>query len=77
MTNVKNWYCETYPDDELGERINPIISFDDVFNTLDNYGNLYNLIKVYDSVIRERIFEKLSELSGHTYDEIYEQWLKA
>ena len=76
-TNLKNWYSETYPTDELGENINPFISFYDVFYALDNYGDIYDLIGESDSLIRERIFEKLCELTGHTYEEVYNQWLKA
>jgi hypothetical protein len=76
-TKVKNWYNENYPTDNLGENINPLISFYDVFYTLDNYGDIYELIGESDSLIRERIFEKLCELTGHTYEEIYDQWAKA
>ena len=68
---------ETYPSDELGEEIAENITFDDVFYTLDNYGDIYELIQVADSVIRERIFEKLCEVTGHTYEEVYNQWLRA
>jgi len=73
--NLKKWYIDTYPTDEMAEDINPKITFEDVFNTIDNYQNIYNLIGVCDSIIRERIFEELSILSGHTYEEIYNKWL--
>jgi len=73
--NLKKWYIDTYPTDEMGEDINPEISFEDIFNTINNNQDIYNLIGVCDSIIRERIFEELSILSGHTYEEIYNKWL--
>ena len=76
-TNVKEWHLITFPYDELGEDINPEITFSDVFYTLDKGKDIYELIGVADSLVRERIFLELSNLSGHTYDEIYNKWLKA
>lgn len=75
--NVKNWYVETYPTDELGQDINPKIEFTNVLNTLDNYSDIYDLIGVGDSIIRERLFQKLSEITGQTYTEIYDKWREA
>lgn len=75
--NVKEWYCNEYPNDEMGDGINSKITFEEVLYTLDNYLDIYELMCVYDSIIRERVFEKLSELTGRTYDEIYHKWLKA
>lgn len=75
--NVKNWYVETYPTDELGQDINPKIEFTNVLNTLDNYSDIYDLIGVGDSIIRERLFQKLSQITGQTYTEIYDKWREA
>ena len=75
--NVKNWYVETYPTDELGQDINPEIEFTNVLNTLDNYRDIYDLIGVGDSIIRERLFQKLSQITGQTYTEIYDKWREA
>lgn len=73
---IKDWYVKEYATDELGENINENITFEDLFNTLDNYGDVYKLLGVGDSVIRERVFEKLAEIMEVDYDYIYEQWLK-
>jgi hypothetical protein len=73
--NVKAWYLHKYPNDELGKEINEDITFEDVFRCLDNYGDFYNLINVGDSLMRERIFEKFADISGHTYAEIYDKWM--
>lgn len=75
-TLVKEWYQEMYPTDDLGERINDDITFYDVFECLDNYGNIYDFLGVGDSVVRERVFNELAQIMGVDYDYIYEQWLR-
>lgn len=69
---IKNWYIKNYPDDDLGQDIDPDITFKDVYEHLENF---YDIIKVADSVIRERIFEELAKLTNQTYDKIYKIWL--
>lgn len=73
---VKKWYMDTYKTDELGKELNSLITFKDVFNTLDSYQDIYKLLGVDDSIVRERVFEKLSKIMKVDYDYIYEQWLK-
>lgn len=75
-TKVKNWYTKKYPSDELGKDIASDVTFMDVFEALDNYRDIYELLKVDDSVIRERVFTRLAEITHYPYDVIYEQWLK-
>ena len=74
---IREFYLEAFPTDELGIEINPKATFDGLFRVLDNYGDVYEYIGVGDSLIRERVFEKLSEIMGVTYDEVYSQWLMA
>ena len=75
-TFIKDWYIKTYPTDELGEELNSRATFYDLFEALDNYQDIYNLFGINDSIIRERIFEKLSDIMECPYEEIYNQWLK-
>ena len=74
---VKSWYVSNYPTDDMGEDIYSKVTFRDVLGALDNGMDVYDFIGVYDSVIRERIFERLSILTGLTYNDIYEKWLNA
>lgn len=77
--NIKDWYIENYPSDELGETLSPSITFLDLNNLLnsDKGRNVYELLGGYsDTVIRERCFQKLAELINCSYDAIYSQWLK-
>jgi hypothetical protein len=63
-TNIKDWYKKNYKTDELGDEINPNITFDDVLVGILNGREIYSLIGVRDSVVRERLFSKLSKLNG-------------
>ena len=75
MTTIKKWYLKTYPTDDLGQEIKETITFNDVLNALQNQKDIYSLIDVHDSLIRERIFEKLAEIEKKSYNEIYSLWL--
>ena len=75
-TFLKDWYLKTYPTDELGEELNSRATFYDLFEALDNYQDIYNLFGINDSIIREIVFKKLSDIMECPYEEIYNQWLK-
>ena len=74
--NIKQFYLESYPTDELGVEINSQATFGGLWAAIRG-GIVYEYIGVFDSVIRERIFEKFSEITGHDYDYIYQEWLNA
>lgn len=59
---IRDWYTKNYPTDELGKEINDI-TFEDLWNAI-NFDNIYDVIGVGDSLIRERLFEHLSEIYG-------------
>ena len=74
---VKDWYVKEYPTDDMGEDIDPEVSFMDVFHALDNYEDIYDVLGVGDSIIRERVFTELADRMDVDYDYIFDQWLKA
>lgn len=74
--NVKKWYKENFEDDELGEELNENVTFYDVLEALQKGKDVYEVFGVGDSVVRERIFERLSKLCGVTYEEIYYLWIE-
>lgn len=74
-TKLRDWYMENFPTDDLGNEINPDATFQDLFDTLDSYGNVYKTIGIGDSIIRERLFAGLAEIMGVNYEYIYEQWM--
>ena len=77
--SIRDWYEQTYPTDEMIEYISEYATFDGLFDTLDNYGDVYEYIfveGVADSIVRERIFYELASILRVDYNYIYEQWLK-
>lgn len=76
--NVKEWYRGEYSTDDLVEEIKDTVTFEDIFEALDNYEDIYEVIgNGIDSIVRERIFNKLATLMEVDYDYIYDQWLKS
>jgi len=76
-TKIKDWYKKNYKTDELGDEINPNITFDDVIVGILNGREIYSLIGVRDSVVRERLFSKLSKLQGryeNYADDLYRKY---
>lgn len=72
--NVRKWYMKTYPTDELGGEIDKRNTLWDIYTYLSQGGDAYDVIGVADSVVRERVFEKLSKVLGVDYDTIYDMW---
>lgn len=75
VLTIKDWYRTTYATDELGEEIDGKVTFLDLKNALDNEEDVYEVIGVGDSLVRERCFEKLAGICGVGYDDIYDRWL--
>ena len=71
---LKTYYLEQYPTDDLGIEIDADATFEGLFETLDRYRDVYEYICVYDSVIRERLFNRLAEVMEVPYEEVYNQW---
>lgn len=77
-TKIRDWYttAESYKDDELGKELDDEITFSKLMQGMRKGRDVYDLIGVGDSVIRERIFSALSELYAKgDYGEIYNLWL--
>ena len=72
---IREFYSKAYPSDEMGKSINPEATFDGLVQTLSNCQDVYEYLYVYDSIIRERLFEKLSEILDCEYEVIYQRWL--
>ena len=72
---VKDWYKRNYPDDELGDKINPFIKFYDLRIVIDEHYDIYYHLGVADTLIRQRIFAELANLLGVRYEVVYYAWL--
>ncbi len=71
--SIKEWYVKDYTNDNLGPGITG--TFGGAMQCLLSGGEIYAYVSVTDSLVRERIFRKLSEMLGVDYDEIYQLWL--
>jgi hypothetical protein len=73
---IREFYLENYPTDDLGLELNETPTFAGLLNQLIVGGDVYRYIGVGDSVIRERLFERLAEELNVKYDYVYNLWLK-
>ena len=74
--NIREFYLENYPTDDLGLELNETPTFAGLLNQLIVGGDVYRYIGVGDSIIRERLFERLAEELNVKYDYVYNLWLK-
>ena len=72
---IREFYVENYPTDELGMELNETPTFAGLLNQLIVGGDVYRYIGVGDSIIRERLFERLAEELEVSYDYVYKLWL--
>lgn len=79
--SVISWYNDTYTTDDIftsliskwkldTEDLKHSLTFNDLLNV-----DIFYIIDWNDSVVRERIFSKLSEITGKTYNYFYNLWL--
>jgi hypothetical protein len=73
---IREFYVKNYPSDDMGDGINPTATFAGLLNQLIVGGDVYEYLYVYDSIIRERLFERLAEELNVKYDYVYNLWLK-
>ncbi len=73
---IKEFYLANYPTDELGIELNETPTFAGLLNQLIVGGDVYKYIGVGDSIIRERLFEKLADELEVSYEYVYNLWLK-
>tara|TARA_R100000231_G_scaffold26276_3_gene23807 strand:- start:7586 stop:7828 length:243 start_codon:yes stop_codon:yes gene_type:complete len=71
---LKNFYIKKYPSDDLGGEINSKATFIGLLDRLHKRKDIYNYLEVRDSVIRERLFQELSDLVEEDYSYIYNIW---
>lgn len=71
--SIRKWYVKAYPTDDLGPEL--VGNFAGALETMAQGGDIYDYMAVGDSLIRERLFTRLSEMLGLDYDHIYELWL--
>lgn len=75
MDNIREFYCKNYPLDELGLDINEHANFVGLLHAIYTGQNVYHYIGVYDSLMRESIFEELANILGVSYGYVFDLWM--
>lgn len=71
--SIRKWYAKAYPTDDLGPEL--VGNFAGALETMAKGGDIYDYMGVGDSIVRERLFTRLSEMLGLDYEHIYQLWL--
>lgn len=74
--SIREWYIYEFPEDDLGEEIDEFITFKDAYRYMKLGKDIYDLLGVDDSIIRERVFSELAKRENVSYDDIYYLWLR-
>ena len=72
---VRDWFMRNYPDDQLGEEIDPDLTFDDALRAVARGDGFYDALGVGDSIVRNLVFEELAVRYDVNYGDVYEAWL--
>lgn len=75
-SDIRHWYMNEYKSDELGKDIKGDATFKKLFVALVKGYDVYTVLGVSDSVIRERVFAKLADILGINYTFVYNLWIK-
>lgn len=73
-TSIKNWYISNFPDDEMGSDLKSV-TFANLWGNMLLGNDIYDIMGVSDSVIRERLFCGIVDCGlAKDYDMIYDTW---
>lgn len=79
QTKVKDYIAQEYPTEFQLDRINPDITFGELYKQMRQGEDFYKLASIddrgFDSAVREYIFDGISEALGVSYDHIFNLWL--
>ena len=79
QSSVNKWYEETFPDDsESVEDLSDSITFEKAATFVTPRGSedrFYSKMGGTDSVVRERIFDKIAKLYNVSYEDVYNTWM--
>lgn len=73
--NIRDWYMNEYPTDPLGSELDGSVTFKDLYDQLKEGCDVYEVMGVGDSLVRERMFDHLATVHNVSYDTIYNLWL--
>ena len=74
-SKIKDWYLKEYSSDKLGKKLNDDSTFSDLLIAISKGNDVYAVLGVADSVVRERAFAKLSKIENKEGQWAYNTWL--
>lgn len=78
-TKIKDAYKSIAPDDYQLDNLNPDKTIKQIWEEMQDGGDIYDIASVdgkgFDSAIREQLFIFISEAFNIDYDVVYSQWL--
>jgi len=72
---IKEFYLKNYPTDDMGEDINDNATFTGLITQIFGGFDIYEYLGVYDSLVRERLFQELANQLNKPYEFVYRLWL--
>lgn len=72
--SIKKWYVVVFPSDELASKIRDI-SFYDLVDRMNHGEDVYEILGVKDSIVRERVFDQTAQLLRVDYNVPFRKWL--
>ncbi len=73
---VKTWYHKTYPTDDIYKYIPDNLTFEDVDRAVNFGYDIYETLGVGDSLVRERVFGELANITNRDPGNIYKEWTR-
>ncbi|MCM1360134.1 MAG: zincin-like metallopeptidase domain-containing protein [Corallococcus sp.] len=74
---IRAYYIAAFPNDEVGKDIPNGVTFKDFYAALSNGESHLDEYYANDSVVRERLFRHLEQITSQKYTDIYNLWLSA
>ena len=72
--NLKSWYMLSFPDDDMGTKISRFATPARVMRALSRRRDIQSILGTNDCVVRQRVFERISELKEVDYHDVYNLW---
>ncbi len=72
---VKNWYMMNHAYDEMAWEMNKNTTFEKLWEGLKAHKDVYRMLGVCDSWIRELVFHELARRLNVKYEKVYNTWL--
>lgn len=72
---IKNWYMMNHAYDEMAWELRPNITFGKLWVGMKEGKDVYRLLGVCDSWIREIVFNELARRLNVEYKVVYDTWL--